>query len=338
MDVQRKAEAGSEDRVATMRAVVQRRYGGPDTWHLDAIPRPTAGEGEVLVEVRGAGLDRGTWHLMRGIPYAARLVFGVRRPKQPIPGMDVAGVVVAVGAGVTRFGVGDEVYGVGRGTFAPFAVAREERLVRRPSRLTFEQAAAVPISGLTAQQGLLDVGRLRAGQHVLVTGASGGVGSFAVQIAKAYGATVTGVCSTAKVDAVRRLGADHVIDHTREDFADGGHRFDLVLDLGGSPSLTRLRRALTRSGTAVITGGEGGGSLLGVGRQLRGVALSPFVRQRFAMFVAKDHHEPLARLSELIEDGRVTPLVHHTYALEDAADAMRELEAGRVCGKVVVVP
>lgn len=227
---------------------------------------------------------------------------------------------------------------MGRGSFAHFAAARESKLAMKSSRLTFEQAAAVPVSGLTAQQGLIDVGRLRAGQQVLITGASGGVGTYAVQIAKAYGATVTGVCSTAKVDLVRSLGADHVVDYTRDDFADSDRRYDLILDIGGSASLARLRRVLTKRGTLVIAGGEGGGRLLGIGRQLRAVALLPFVRQRLTMFVAKDHHLRLERLTKLIDDGLVVPTVERAYPLAAAADAMRHLEAGLVRGKLVVTP
>jgi NADPH:quinone reductase-like Zn-dependent oxidoreductase len=321
-----------------MRAVVQRRYGDADVLEAGRVDRPGLGANDVLVAVRAAGLDRGVWHLMTGVPYMARLAFGIRAPRNPVPGLDLAGVVTAVGPSVTRFEPGDEVYGVGTGTFAEHAAAPERKLAPKPSRLTFEQAAAVPVSGLTAQQGLLEVGRLRAGQHVLITGASGGVGTFAVQIAKACGATVTGVCSTAKVDLVASLGADHVIDYSRDDFADSGHRYDLILDIGGSASLRRLRSVLTGRGTLVIVGGEGGGRVLGIGRQLRAVALSPFVRQRLAMFVAKDHHEPLERLTKLIDDGLVTPVVERSYPLADAAVAMRDLEAGRVRGKVVIVP
>lgn len=331
-------KAASAPIVNQMRAVLQHSYGGADVLQWGRIERPQINDDEVLVEVRAAGLDRGTWHLMTGVPYAARLAFGLRAPRNPVPGLDLAGVVSAIGSKVTRFRVGDEVYGVGKGTFAEFAAAKEAKLARKPARLTFEQAAAVPVSGLTAQQGLLAVGRLVAGQHVLITGASGGVGTFAVQIAKAVGATVTGVCSTAKVDLVRSLGADHVIDYTTTDFADGNQRYDLILDIGGSASLSRLRSVLTPRGTLVIAGGEGGGKILGVGRQLRAVALSPFVRQRLAMFVAKDHHEPLERLTTLIDDGHVTPTIDQVLPLEQAAEAMRRLEAGLVRGKVVLVP
>ena len=321
-----------------MQAIVQRRYGSADELHLERVDRPEIGAQEVLVSVRAAGLDRGTWHLMMGEPYVARLAVGLRAPRNPIPGIDLAGVVAAVGSSVTRFRPGDEVFGVGKGSFAEYAAANEEKLARKPSTLSFEQAAAVPVSGLTAQQGLLDVGRLEAGQHVLITGASGGVGTFAVQIAKAHGATVTGVCSTAKVDLVRSLGADHVIDYTCDDFADGEQRYDLILDIGGSASLTRLRHVLAEKGTLVIAGGEGGGRVLGIGRQLRAVALSPFVSQRLAMFVAKDHHVPLERLTTLIEVGAVVPAVEHVYPLAEAPTAMRHLAAGRARGKLVIVP
>jgi NADPH:quinone reductase-like Zn-dependent oxidoreductase len=321
-----------------MQAIVQRAYGSADVLHLDRIDPPQIAADEVLVSVRAAGLDRGTWHLMTGVPYAARLVYGLRAPKNPVPGTDLAGVVAAVGSAVTRFQPGDEVYGVGKGSFAELAAAKEAKLARKPTTLTFEQAAAVTVSGLTAQQGLLDVGRLQAGQHVLITGASGGVGTFAVQIAKAHGATVTGVCSTAKVDLVRSLGADHVVDYTRRDVTDGEQRYDLILDIGGSAPLARLRRVLTERGTLVIVGGEGGGRLLGIGRQLRAVALSPFVRQRLAMFVGTEHHEPLERLTALIDDGLVVPVVERVYPLAEAPQAMRELEAGSVRGKLVIVP
>lgn len=320
------------------RAVVQRGYGSANVLHVDVIDRPVIGSREVLVEVRAAGLDRGTWHLMTGVPYAARLVFGLRKPRNPVPGTDVAGVVAAVGSSVTRFRPGDEVFGVGKGSFAEFAAAREDRLALKPASLTFAQAGAVPVSALTAQQGLLDVGRLQAGQHVLITGASGGVGTFAVQIAKAHGATVTGVCSAAKVDLVRSLGADHVIDYGTDDFAEGDQRYDLIFDIGGSSSLSRLRSVLTATGTLVIAGGEGGGRVLGIGRQLRAVALSPFIQHHLRMFVAKDHHDPLERVTTLIDAGLVVPAVERAHSLEDAATAMRALEAGQVRGKLVIVP
>jgi NADPH:quinone reductase-like Zn-dependent oxidoreductase len=320
----------------TMRAVLQDRYGTAEVLRLGRAPRPVIGEHDVLVEVRAAGLDRGTEHLMTGKPYAARLAFGMRRPRNPVPGRDVAGVVVDVGAAVTRFAVGDEVYGVAPGSFAEYAVARVSRLARKPANLSFTQAAVVPVSAATALRALVDVGRVQAGQSVLVVGASGGVGSYAVQLAKAFGAEVTGVCSTAKADLVASLGADHVIDYKREDFADGSRRYDLVLDIAGNPSLRRLRRALRPRGTAVFVGGEDAGALIGMGRQLRGVLLSVFVKQRLALLVSKESAGDYARLTDLIEAGRLVPSIDRTYPLEDAPLAVRQLEAGHVRGKIAI--
>ena len=320
-----------------MRAIVQDAYGAADVFRVAEIDRPSITGSEVLVRVHAAGLDRGTWHLMTGLPYPVRLVSGVRRPKNPVPGLDLAGTVVAVGSGVTRFTVGDEVYGIGRGSFAEYAPAREGKLARKPVNLTFEQAAVVPVSGLTALQGLRDAGRVQAGQSVLIVGASGGVGTYAVQIARAFGAEVTGVCSAAKADLVRSLGAEHVLDYTREDFADGSHRYDLILDIGGNASLSRLRRALAPRGTLVIVGGEGGDAWTGgLDRQLRALALSPFVRQRLTSFISKERYVDLERLTELIEAGAVTPSIDRTYPLREVADAMRHLEAGRARGKVAI--
>ncbi len=240
----------------TMRAIVQDAYGSPDVFRLARISTPDVADNQVLVRVHAAGMDRGTWHLMAGRPYLLRLAFGFRKPKNPVPGLDLAGTVVAVGSAVTRFSPGEEVFGTGEGSFAEYAVAPEDQLARKPDSLSFEQAAVVPVSGLTALQALTDVGHLQPGQQVLIIGASGGVGSYAVQLAKALGAEVTGVSSTAKLDLVRSLGADHVIDYTRDDFADGARRYDLILDIAGNPALSRLRRALTPTGTAVIVGGE----------------------------------------------------------------------------------
>jgi NADPH:quinone reductase-like Zn-dependent oxidoreductase len=236
---------GSATAERTMRAVVRKEYGEVDVVSVTRVARPEPADGEVLVHVHAAGLDRGVWHVMAGLPYAARLALGLRRPRKPVLGFDVAGTVVAVGNAVTRFAVGDEVYGFGAGTFAEYAVVPERSLARKPLNLTFEQAAVVPVSAVTALKGLRDVGRVRTGQKVLITGASGGVGSYAVQLAKAFGAEVTGTARTAKLDLVRSLGVDHVLDHTVEDFADGSRRYDLILDIAGNPSLARLRRALT---------------------------------------------------------------------------------------------
>ncbi|WP_258062299.1 NAD(P)-dependent alcohol dehydrogenase [Arthrobacter sp. B0490] len=321
----------------TMRAVTQDRYGGPVVLRVGEVPVPDVRPREVLVQVRAAGIDRGVWHLVTGTPYLARLAVGVRRPRNAVPGMDLAGVVVAVGAQVSRFAVGDEVFGGGRGTFADFAAAAEHTLVRKPAGLSFEQAAAVPVSAVTALKALHDVGRVAAGQHVAVLGASGGVGSFAVQLAKAAGARVTGVCSAEKAEFVRSLGADRVLDYATEDFSDGAPAFDLVLDIGGRPSVPRLRRALAPRGTAVIVGGEGGGWLSGgMQRQFGAVALSPFVGQRLAMVIALVRADSLERLVGLIGDGSVTPRIDHSFRLEQAAEALAHLEEGRVRGKLVL--
>lgn len=320
-----------------MQAVVQDRYGSADVLRLARIPRPAPRQDEVLVQVRAAGLDRGTWHLMTGLPYLLRLGFGLRRPRNPVPGMDLAGTVVAVGSAVTRFAVGDDVFGSGRGAFADFAVAREDKLARKPLKSSFEQAAVVPVSALTALQALRDAGRVRQGQKVLILGASGGVGSYAVQLAKAFGAETTAVCSTAKLDLVRSLGADHAIDYTREDFADGTHRYDLILDIAGNPTLARLRRALTPAGTAVIVGGEEGGRWTGgMGRPLRALAVSPFVSQRLVMFAAKHTAGDLERLARLVEAGAVTPSIDTTYPLDRVPEAMRYFDAGKARGKVAI--
>lgn len=320
----------------TMRAIVQDTYGSADVLRLARISPPEIAEDEVLLHVHAAGLDRGTWHLMTGRPYLLRLVSGIRRPKNPVPGVDVAGTVVAVGSAVTRFSAGDEVFGFGKGSFAEYAVAPEGLLARKPVNATFEQVAVVPVSAATALQALCDVGHVEQGQTVLIIGASGGVGSYAVQLAKAFGAEVTGVCSTTKLDLVRSLGADHVIDYTRDDFADGEHRYDLILDIGGNPALSRLRRALTPTGTAVIVGGEEGGNLTGMNRQLRALALSSFVRQRLTMFIAKQRSRDLERLTELIDAGKVTPSIDRTYPLDQVPEAMRHLEAGKARGKVAI--
>jgi NADPH:quinone reductase-like Zn-dependent oxidoreductase len=272
---------------------------------------------------------------MTGKPYAVRLAMGVRRPRQPVPGRDVAGVVVSVGAGVTRFAPGDEVYGVAPGSFADYAVASEDKLARKPENLTFAQAAVLPISAGTALQAI-ETARLTAGQSVLVTGASGGVGSYAVQLAADLGAEVTAVCSTAKVDHVTALGAHHVIDRSTVDWSDGGRHYDVILDIAGNPALARLRRALTPRGTAVFVGGEGAGAITGMGRQLRGAALSPFIEQRLVPLVARERATDYERLSQMVQGGRLTPSLDRTYPLEDAADAVRQLEAGSVRGKVAI--
>jgi 2-desacetyl-2-hydroxyethyl bacteriochlorophyllide A dehydrogenase len=321
-----------------MKAIVQDAYGSADVLELREVDKPEVGDGEVLVHVSAAGVDRGVWHLMTGQAYLIRLMgYGVRRPKYPIRGREVAGRVVAIGKDVTRFRPGDEVMGTCEGSFAEYACAPEDRLAQKPANLTFEQAAAVPISASTALQGLRDQGRIQPGQKVLVIGASGGVGTYAVQLAKAFGAEVTGVCSTTKVDLVRSVGADHVIDYTREDFADAGKRYDLILDIGGNRSLSHLRRALTQQGTLVLVGGEGGGRWIGgMDRQLRALAISPFVRQRLRMLIAREHYEELESLTGLIEAGKITPVIDRTYALGDVPEAIRYLDQGHARGKVVI--
>jgi NADPH:quinone reductase-like Zn-dependent oxidoreductase len=322
----------------SMRAIVQEGYGTADVFRHRHIPVPAIAEDEVLVRVHAAGLDRGTWHLMAGRPYLLRAIgFGFRRPKNEVPGIDVAGAVAAVGAAVTRFSPGDEVYGMSRGSFADYAAAHEDKLARKPANLSFEQAAVVPISAGTALQALTDAGRVRTGQRVLIIGASGGVGTFGVQLAKAFGAEVTGVCRTGKLDALRSLGADHVLDYTQDDFSDGSTRYDLVLDIGGNLPLRRLRRALTTEGALVVVGGEEGGRLTGgFGRSLRAPLLSRFVAQRLTMLASKERASDLQRLTQLIEAGSVVPHIDRIFPLEQVPAAMRHLESGQVFGKVAI--
>jgi NADPH:quinone reductase-like Zn-dependent oxidoreductase len=320
-----------------MRAIVQDRYGSTGTLELRDIDRPTPTGHDVLVRVHTAGVDRGVWHLMTGLPYPTRLAFGLRRPRTPVPGMDLAGIVEAVGPAVTRFVPGDAVFGIGRGTFADYALASETKLAHKPRRLTFAQAGVLAVTGSTALQAVHDHGRVRPDQHVLVLGASGGVGTYAVQIAHAAGATVAGVASTAKLDLVRDLGADHVIDYTREDPTDGTRRYDVIIDTGGNTPLARLRHALTPTGTLVIVGGEGGGRWLGgLDRQARTLLLSGFTRQRLTTFVATEDATHLDRLARLVDDGHVTPVVDRTFRLDETPEAIRHLESGRARGKVVV--
>jgi NADPH:quinone reductase-like Zn-dependent oxidoreductase len=321
-----------------MKAIVRDRYGSADVLELRDIDRPVVGDDEVLVRVRAAGVDQGVWHVMAGLPYPIRLAgFGLRAPKNPVLGADVAGVVEAIGKGVTRFQPGEEVFGIAKGSYAEYASAPEDKLAPKPANLTFAQAAVVAISGLTALQGLRDRAKVRPNQEVLIVGASGGVGTYAVQVAKVFGARVTGVCSATKVDLVRSLGADHVIDYAREDFADGQQRYEAILDIGGNASLSRLRRALTPKGTLVITGGETDGRWLGgTDRQLRALALSPFVGQKLGTFVCRENHEDLIVLKDLIEAGKITPVVDRAYPLSDVPDAIRYMREGRARGKVVI--
>ncbi len=327
-----------QEKENSMKAIVQDEYGSPDVLELRDIDKPEIGDDEVLVHVYAAGVGRDVWHVMTGLPYPIRLAgYGLRAPKNPVIGSDMAGVVEAVGKNVTRFQPGDEVFGIGKGSYAEYVCAREDKLAPKPANLTFEQAAVVAISGLTALQGLRDHGRVEPGQEVLIIGASGGVGTYAVQIAKAFGAQVTGVCSTTKVDMVRSIGAEHVIDYTREDFAEGEQCYDLILDIGGNSSLARLRRALTPRGTLVIVGGETDERWLGgTDRQIRALMLSPFVGQKLGTFVSSENHEDMIVLKELVESGKVAPLIDRTYPLSEAPQAIRYLEQGHARGKVVL--
>jgi NADPH:quinone reductase-like Zn-dependent oxidoreductase len=321
-----------------MFAITQETYGSTDVLELREIDKPGPGDDEVLVRVKAAGVDRGVWHVMAGLPYPIRLAgYGLRKPKNRVPGMDVAGVVEAIGNNVTRFQPGDEVFGIGKGAFAEYTRVSEHKLAPKPANLTFEQAAVVPVSGMTALQGVRDHGRVQQGQKVLITGSSGGVGTYAVQLAKVFGAEVTAVCSTTKLDLVGSLGADHLVDYTRDDFAAGGQRYDVILDIGGNASLSRLRRALSPSGTLVIMGGETGGRWLGGSdRQLRALALSPFVSQRLGTFINSESHELLLDLTPLIESGKVMPVIDRRYPLSEAPKAIQYLVEGHARGKLVI--
>ncbi|MEU4088684.1 NAD(P)-dependent alcohol dehydrogenase [Streptomyces aureus] len=323
----------------TMAAVMQERYGAePEAVLRPArLTRPSIGPGEVLVRVLASSVDRGTWHMMAGLPYAVRPVSGLRRPKLPNPGRNVAGVIEAVGSEVTGFAPGDEVYGTAAAAFAEYATARPDRIAPKPAGLTFEEAATVPVSALTALQAVRDHGKVQEGQQVLITGAAGGVGTFAVQLAHAFGARVTAVASTPKLDAVRALGADHVIDYTREDFLAGPRRYDTVIDIAGNRGLRDLRRALTPRGRLVITGGEAKGLWLGgTDRQLRAQMLSPFTGQHLGTFIASEHADGLRDLTVLIDAGTLSPVVGGVYPLAETAAAVRHLLDGRVTGKLAL--
>ncbi|WP_446218633.1 NAD(P)-dependent alcohol dehydrogenase [Micromonospora sp. IBHARD004] len=319
-----------------MKAIVQDRYGPADVLRLADVDPPTAGPGQVLVRVRAAGVDPGVWHLMTGLPYALRLGFGLRRPRNRIRGLDLAGLVTAVGPGVTGFTPGDAVYGTGAGSFAEYALAPADRLAQKPANLTYAEAAAVPVSGQTALTAVRDAARVRPGQRVLVIGAGGGVGSYAVQLARTAGAHVTGVCGPGKLDLVRSLGAAEAVDYTREDLPD--QRYDVVIDTAGNRTLSRLRRALTPKGTLVLVGGEAsdGKWLQGFDRQLRALAVSPLVGQRLVPLVAKESTANLVALTEFIEAGQVRPVVDRTFSLAEAPDAIRHVEGGHATGKVVI--
>ncbi len=327
-------------RTMTMRAITQHRYGGTDALTLQHDVRvPEPGPGEVLVRVHAAGVDQGVWHLMAGMPLVVRAGFGLRRPKHPVPGMALAGTVEAVGSDVAGFAVGDRVLGVGAGAFAELAVARADKLVHAPDDLDLTAAAALPISASTAMQAVRDHGRAAPGQRVLVIGAAGGVGSYAVQIAAAIGADVTAVASGAKADLVRSLGATRVVDYrtTALTPATTGGSFDLIVDIAGGRRIRDLRRLLTPTGTLVIVGAETGGRLTGgVQRQIGAALASAFVKQRLVMFLADERAEVLGRVMDLVRQGLVRPTLDRTYPLAEAGTAIEDLRAGRVRGKAVL--
>lgn len=322
---------------APMRAMVGRTYGGPEVWRFAEVPRPRPGRGQVLVRVHAAAIDRGTEHLMYGRPLLVRPAFGIRQPRQPIPGRDLSGTVVQVGEGVTQFSIGDEVLGTGSGSLAEFAVAPVNRLAHRPAAVDPVTAAVLPVSGLTAVQAVRDVGKVHAGQKVLVLGASGGVGSFAVQIAADTGAEVVAVCSAAKAERVRALGASEVLDYATTDPLGRPDRYDVVIDIGGGRPLRGLREILTPAGTLVIVGAEGEGRWLGgVDRQLRATVWSPFVKQRLRMLASREDGAQVAELAAMVVDGRITAVIDSVFPLEQAAAAMRTLASGAVTGKVAI--
>jgi NADPH:quinone reductase-like Zn-dependent oxidoreductase len=318
-----------------MKAIVQDTYGSPDVLELREIERPVPGDGDVLVRMHAASVNPADWHIMRASPFIVRTSgFGLRTPKKPIRGTDVAGHVEAVGRNVTRFRPDDDVFGWCEGAFAEYVCVDETHVVPKPADVSFEAAAAVPMAGCTAIQGLRDSGAVQPGQDVLIVGAGGGVGTFAVQIAKAFGARVTGVCGTTKMEFVRSLGGDHVIDYTQEDFTRIGQRYDVIFQLAGTASPSACRRALTPNGTLVLSSGEG--RFAGIDRILRAMASSPFVRQRLRLLRTKETNEDLVALAALIEGGRLTPAIDRTYPLSEVPDAIRYLEEGHARGKIVV--
>jgi NADPH:quinone reductase-like Zn-dependent oxidoreductase len=322
-----------------MKAIAQDRYGSADVLEFRDVETPVVGDDEVLIRVRAAGCGPDVWHIMAGLPYMARPVIGLRRPKVEVRGWDVAGTVEAVGSDVTTIEPGDDVMGTAEsGSFAEFAIARADLVVPKPARLSFEEAAAVPISGTTALRAVRDEGGVRRGHRVLIVGAAGGVGSLAMQIAKSFGAQVTAVCSTSKVELVRSIGADDAIDYTREDFTDGSRRWDVIIDTAGRRPLARLRRALTSNGTLVVVGGDGGGRWTGgfFRGMLRGPIVSVFVGQRLRGLASKVKREDLLTLTELLDAGTLEPVVDRTFPLIEAPDAIRYLEAGHPAGKIVV--
>ena len=317
--------------------MVRHTYGTPDILALENVDPPTVGEDGVLIRVRAASVNPFDWHSLSGKPFLVRLAFGVPRPRRTTLGVDVAGTVEAVGRDVTQFRPGDEVFGVAPGSLAEYACARENSIVAKPKQVTFEQAAAVPIAGLTALQALRDTGKLQAGQRVLINGAAGGVGTFAVQIAKALGAEVTGVCSTANVERVRSIGADHVVDYTRDDFARSGRRYDVLLDNVGNRSLSDCRRVLHPRGVYVMVGGPKTGPLLGIMfRMLGAMVVFRAAGRKAAPAMARRNKSDLQTLSDLLAEGKITPVIDRTYPLTDTRDAFRHLGRGHARGKIVI--
>jgi NADPH:quinone reductase-like Zn-dependent oxidoreductase len=325
-----------------MKAIVQDSYGSPDVLELRDVDRAVVKDDEVLVRVHAASVNAADWHSLRGDPYIARLQMGLRKPKDGVLGSDLAGRVETVGGNVTMFQPGDEVFGTtfghGLGAFAELCLCATQDLLRpKPGNLSFEQAAAVPLAALTALQGLRDHGRIEPGQKVLIVGASGGVGTFAVQIAKSLGAEVTGVCSTRNVEMVRSIGADQVIDYTEEDFTHSGRRYDLIFQLAGTRSPSDCRRALTPKGTLLLSSGESKGHWIGpVGRIVKALALSPFVGQTLVSFLVKPNGEDLHTLKELVEGRKVSPVIDTSYALSEVPDAIRRLEEEHTRGKIII--
>jgi NADPH:quinone reductase-like Zn-dependent oxidoreductase len=319
-----------------MKAIVYRSYGPPNVLHVEDTTAPTPADDQVLIRVRAASVNPFDWHFMRGSPYIMRMLSGLTGPKDIRLGVDVAGVIEAVGSKVTRFNSGDAVFGGCRGAFAEYACAGDTAVVAKPANVTFEQAATVAVAGYTALQGLRDHGKIQRGHHVLVNGASGGVGTFAVQIAKSFGAHVTGVCSTGNLDLVRSLGADHVIDYTREDFTKQSDRYDIVLDCHATRPLLACGGILADTGSYIIVGAPGGGLIGPLSLAVKAVALSPFVRRRLTMMTAKPNRDDLAFLAELLNTGAVTPVIDRGYRLDQVPDAIRYLEQGHARGKVVI--
>jgi len=320
-----------------MKAIVQDEYGDSSVLHLDEVPVPTLKDDEVLIEVRATSLHIGDWHLMAGLPLLVRPAIGLKRPRQRIRGMDVAGIVHSVGPAVTAFAVDDEVFGVVEAGLAQYAVASVDKIVRKPAGLTFEQASAIPTSAATALHAVRDVGRIQSGQEVLVIGAAGGVGIYATQLAKAFGGRVTGVCSTAKLDLVRSLGADDVVDYTKSDVTILGKRYDLIIDTAGNRPVASLRRILTSTGTLVIVGGEGGGRLAGtLSRQLVAPLRGVGSKQSFRGLVSVTKAADLATLSEFVEAGQLAPVIDEVYPLARASAAMKRLETSAAVGKLVI--